>query len=83
MLSNSSIRKNSNESVSVAIIDYGLGNIASIFNAFNRIEIKPSIICDGDELAKIRPSHVVLPGVGAVGNVLGRIDSFRSKRCFK
>jgi glutamine amidotransferase len=70
------VRKNSNTSfdpTSVAIIDYGLGNIASIVNACKRIGVNATIICNGDELCKFSPTHVIMPGVGAVGNVLDRL----------
>ena len=57
----------------IAVIDYGMGNIRSITNAFNAIGAKvsvtnqPDLIADADKL--------VLPGVGAFGN---GIDGLRN-----
>lgn len=48
----------------IGIIDYGMGNLASVFNAFKKIgcdEVK--IVENGDELRKA--DKMILPGVGA------------------
>ena len=49
--------------MTVCIIDYGIGNIASIYNAIKYIGADPII---SDDPAKINNStHLILPGVGS------------------
>jgi glutamine amidotransferase len=55
---------------SLSIIDYGVGNVGSVINACLRAGIKPNVARDPDELEKQYPSHLLLPGVGAVGKSL-------------
>jgi len=51
----------------IYIVDYGLGNLASIKNMFKHIGIKDVIITsDKNELAKA--DKIILPGVGAFDN---------------
>ena len=47
----------------ICIIDYGLGNIASIFNAMKNIGADP-IVSDEEAIIK-NSSHLILPGVGS------------------
>ena len=51
----------------VSIIDYGCGNIRSVFNAFNAIRekknIKILVTCKEEEIK--RANYLVLPGVGS------------------
>lgn len=47
----------------IAIIDYGMGNLKSVKNALDFLEI-PSIITKDKELIK-KSSAIILPGVGA------------------
>ena len=47
----------------ICIIDYGLGNIASIFNAMKNIGADP-IVSDDEAIIK-NSSHLILPGVGS------------------
>jgi glutamine amidotransferase len=51
---------------SVAIIDYGLGNLRSVANAFGTLDCRCEIITTPASLAGA--SHLVLPGVGAFGD---------------
>ncbi|MGC4047946.1 MAG: imidazole glycerol phosphate synthase subunit HisH [Armatimonas sp.] len=51
--------------MSVAIIDYGVGNLRSVQKAFEHLEHEVLITSDPAEIAAA--SHVVLPGVGAFG----------------
>ena len=46
----------------VAIVDYGMGNLHSLFRVFTRLQIQAIISCDPKEISEA--SHVVLPGVG-------------------
>lgn len=47
----------------IAIIDYGVGNVGSIFNMLNHIGIKSTITKDLSEIKNA--SKIILPGVGA------------------
>lgn len=59
---------------SVAIIDYGSGNLRSAAKAFawaaNRIESKPDIRVTSDPKDLADASHIVLPGVGAFADCM-------------
>lgn len=57
----------------VAIIEYGIGNITSMVNACVRVGATPTVTCDGGELLAADPSHIILPGVGAVGEALNNV----------
>jgi imidazole glycerol-phosphate synthase subunit HisH len=48
---------------SVCIINYGLGNLASVFNALERIGVEAQISSDPDDLRNA--THLILPGVGS------------------
>lgn len=47
----------------IAIIDYELSNINSIFNAVNKITKNVKIVKDGDNLSSFK--KIILPGVGS------------------
>lgn len=57
----------------LAIVDLAYGNIGSIAFAFERLGCTPTITADRDALAAA--SHIVLPGVGAAGFAMGRIEA--------
>ena len=48
----------------IGIIDYNMGNLASVYNACHLLDAKASIVKDPNELKKF--DRVILPGVGAV-----------------
>jgi glutamine amidotransferase len=51
----------------IAVIDYGMGNIASILNMFKRIGNREVVLTrDANEIAKA--DKILLPGVGAFDN---------------
>ncbi|MGE0635311.1 MAG: imidazole glycerol phosphate synthase subunit HisH [Bacteroidia bacterium] len=50
-------------STRVAIIDYGIGNVKSISNAFEKIAVVPFLSAKRDEI--LNADCLVLPGVGA------------------
>ena len=56
--------------VSVAIIEYGVGNLGSVVNACRRAGCEPSIVGNAEELEIADPTHIVLQGVGAIGEAL-------------
>jgi glutamine amidotransferase len=47
----------------VSIIDYGMGNLRSVFNAFRSLGGEPEIVTRPEQLAEA--DRIVLPGVGA------------------
>jgi glutamine amidotransferase len=65
--------------VSVAIIDYGSGNLRSAAKAFERAVLEAGLddavrlTCDPSEVAAAR--HIVLPGVGAFGDCRRGLDA--------
>ena len=59
--------------MSVAIIDLGYGNIGSIAVAFQRLGAAVTLTADPAEIASAE--RVALPGVGAAGYAMGRIDT--------
>jgi len=59
--------------VSVALVDLGYGNIGSIEIALRRLGAEVTRTADPDALRAA--GRVVLPGVGAAGYAMGRIDA--------
>ena len=63
------------DNINIKIVDYGMGNIQSVKNAFellkNKVEIinKPSEIKDAD--------GIILPGVGAFGNAIKNLQELK------
>jgi glutamine amidotransferase len=55
----------------IAIIDYEIGNLQSIRNAFKLVDEDPLVIADPDELTDIR--GVVVPGVGAFADGIANL----------
>ena len=49
----------------VAIIDYNIGNLASVYNACSLIDTKAVIVSDPNEVKNY--DRVMLPGVRAYG----------------
>ncbi|MBI1945835.1 MAG: imidazole glycerol phosphate synthase subunit HisH [Deltaproteobacteria bacterium] len=58
----------------LAIIDYGMGNLRSLRNAFARVGVAPTLITEGREVEAF--SHIVVPGVGAFGAAM---DNLRTR----
>jgi glutamine amidotransferase len=52
----------------VVILDYGLGNIFSIFQACEYVGYNVEVTCDPDKVLKA--DALILPGVGAFGNAM-------------
>lgn len=55
----------------IGLVDYGAGNIGSVRNAFRFLGYEVVIECDPDKLS--RYDKLILPGVGAFGDVMGII----------
>ena len=61
----------------VAIIDYDAGNIKSVEKAFDYLGAKTLVTRDPKEI--YRADHVVLPGVGAFGDAMNKINGYGLK----
>jgi glutamine amidotransferase len=57
----------------IVVIDYGIGNVRSVLNAFDYIGAPAVLSSDPAELEKA--SGLVLPGVGAFGEGMRRLES--------
>jgi glutamine amidotransferase len=55
----------------VVIVDYGMGNLASVQRALEECAVAAEVAANPAALA--RASHVVLPGVGAFGDAMARL----------
>jgi glutamine amidotransferase len=56
----------------IAIVDYGVGNLRSVERALLQAGAQPRLTADSDELAA--SNGLVLPGVGAFGAALRRLE---------
>ena len=65
----------------LAIVDLAYGNIGSIEFAFARLGITPVLTADPQEIAAA--DRVVLPGVGAAGHAMERIDELGLRECLR
>lgn len=57
----------------IGIIDYGMGNLRSVWNAIAAVGGNPKLIEAPSQVRSV--SHVILPGVGAFGEAMGRLES--------
>ncbi|MEX2650562.1 MAG: imidazole glycerol phosphate synthase subunit HisH [Alphaproteobacteria bacterium] len=55
----------------VVIVDYGLGNLASVASAVAHLGHEPMVTAEPDAVA--RAERVILPGVGAFGDGMARL----------
>jgi glutamine amidotransferase len=67
--------------VRLAIVDLAYGNIGSIKLAFERLGVEPIVTAAADELAGM--DRIVLPGVGAAGHAMERIDERGLRDCLR
>ena len=51
----------------VGIIDYGAGNLGSIYNAIKYLNVDVNIVSSPTNINKF--SHLILPGVGSFGKL--------------
>ena len=58
--------------MSVAIIDYGRGNVRSVANAVEYGGVDAVVTADAGEIANA--SHIILPGVGAFGDAMQALN---------
>jgi glutamine amidotransferase len=59
--------------MSVLIIDYGMGNLASVRRAFE--ECGASVFISADPADITKASHIVLPGVGSFAQAMGNLNA--------
>lgn len=58
---------------SIAIMNYGVGNIAALLNMLDFIGEDATIVSDAQSIA--RADKLILPGVGAFDAAIGRLDA--------
>ena len=56
----------------IIIVDYGMGNLGSVFNMFKKIGAQSKISSDLDEISKAQ--KLLLPGVGAFDTAMSKIN---------
>jgi glutamine amidotransferase len=57
----------------IGIVDYNMGNLASVKNAFDKIGVKAEIVKDADKLENY--DKLVFPGVGAFGDAMEHLNA--------
>ena len=57
--------------MSLAIVDYGMGNHASLVNALKRCGVTPHFVSTPEEI--MRAERLILPGVGAFGAAIQKL----------
>jgi glutamine amidotransferase len=67
----------------IIIVDYGMGNLFSIYNALEYVGGNPKIARDPEELAGAK--GIVVPGVGAFGSCMNQLSRFSDSllSCFQ
>lgn len=58
----------------ITIIDYGVGNLASVLNILKRINVDAEITSDKDRI--LNATKILLPGVGAFDNAVTQIEEY-------
>ncbi len=59
----------------IAIVDYGMGNLFSIYNAVNKVSGSPRIVSEPGALAEA--DGLIVPGVGAFGRCMDSLSRFQ------
>ena len=57
----------------IAIVDYNMGNLGSVINAFTKIGASAKLVSDPSKLTEY--DRVVLPGVGAFGDAMASLHT--------
>lgn len=57
----------------IGIIDYGAGNLQSVINAFEKLNLSARLVRNAEELAKFE--RIILPGVGAFGEAMKKLKA--------
>ena len=58
----------------IVIVDYDLGNVRSILNAFEQIGISPILSRDKDDI--LNADGLILPGVGAFSHGMKNLHKY-------
>ncbi len=58
--------------MTVGIIDFGMGNLSSVANAFERLECSPILLTEPAQMQTV--DRLVLPGVGAFGDGMANLN---------
>ncbi|CAM4200328.1 imidazole glycerol phosphate synthase subunit HisH [Cytophagaceae bacterium 50C-KIRBA] len=56
----------------IGIVDYGMGNLLSVFNAFEYLGISVKICSEPEDLSQV--DRIVLPGVGAINQCILKLN---------
>jgi glutamine amidotransferase len=56
----------------IGIVDYGMGNLLSVFNAFEYLGVKVKICSNPEDLTQVE--RIVLPGVGAISQCISKLN---------
>jgi glutamine amidotransferase len=62
--------------MTIVIVDYGMGNLFSIYNALDYVGGSPRIVRDPEDLKGA--DGIVVPGVGAFGSCMTQLSKFES-----
>jgi glutamine amidotransferase len=65
----------------IAVVDYNMGNLRSVKNAFEKIGKKVDIVKDPSKLKNY--DRVILPGVGAFGDAMEHLKEFSLDEAIK
>jgi glutamine amidotransferase len=65
----------------IAIIDYNMGNLRSVENAFEKLGVQTHIVNDPEKLSSY--DKVILPGVGAFGDAMEHLEKSGMKEAIK
>ena len=65
----------------IGIVDYGMGNLLSVFNAFEYLGVSVRICSNPEDLSRV--DRIVLPGVGAIGQCISKLNENAYCNCIK
>ena len=65
----------------IVIIDYGCGNLLNIYRAIEKIGYKAELTNKKEKI--INATHLILPGVGAFGKAMEKLEEFDLKKAIK
>lgn len=77
----SSVTESFSQSNPITIVNYGMGNIGSLINMFGRIGFQSEVATDVRSIERAR--KIVLPGVGAFGAAMDRIDELEFREVLR
>lgn len=61
----------------IAIVDYNVGNLQSVINAFSSLQVKATLVSDPNALKNY--DKAILPGVGAFGDAMRSLEKTQMK----